>query len=596
MPGTWTTFNVPNTSSGSAFTADIMLLLTDGSVLIHNGYAPPTTPIDNANTWLRLTPDAHGHYETGSWSGDLDMKYGRQWFASGVLGDGRVYCIGGEYCSDPSDSSDARSGETFDPRTNLWSPIAKPSSFDFVRGDCNGAILPDGRVLLGGASTNPSPSNWSKRTAIWDPHSDTWTEAGLKHGTLTTTDKKDPFEEEGWALLADGSVLAPAVRDTPKAQRYIPSLDAWVHAAPAPVKLALDKLSGTGVYEVGATLQMPDGRAIAIGGTGNTSIFTPGPGTLDVGSWVQGPTFPADTSAGALWPTLTALDSPACVLPSGRVVFMGGTTAPEGGGYFSQNPVLLEYDPASGAGTVPQLDLQPALPAGNYTWQSAFLLLPTGQLLCSAQGNTLFLYTPDPAAGLPKDSWRPGHIHIPDTMEPGHSYKLRGTQLNGLTQAVSYGDDAGMATNYPIVRLHRHYTGEVVYLRSHKFSTMGIHPGHDPHHDAHTCTIDIPAGLAHGPWELRVIANGIPSEPVPIEIGAHVEHAVIGKIDRLNYDRFGDFTGLTITTSHGSSKHFEHPDPGLEHLARRAFEDRSLVEVRSNGHPHEVEEIVLLAY
>ena len=34
MAGSWTTFSVPNTSSGS-FSADIMLLLTDGSVLVH---------------------------------------------------------------------------------------------------------------------------------------------------------------------------------------------------------------------------------------------------------------------------------------------------------------------------------------------------------------------------------------------------------------------------------------------------------------------------------------------------------------------------------------------------------------------------------
>ena len=145
----------------------------------------------------RITsPGSRALNETGIWSGELNMKYGRQWFGSGVLSDGRVYCIGGEYCSDASDVSDARSGEIFDPQTNLWSPISKPSIFDFVRGDCNGAILADGRVLIGGASTNPSPSSWSKRTAIWDAHSDTWTEAGLKHGTLTTTDKKDPFEEE----------------------------------------------------------------------------------------------------------------------------------------------------------------------------------------------------------------------------------------------------------------------------------------------------------------------------------------------------------------------------------------------------------------
>jgi hypothetical protein len=33
--GTWSTINVPNSASGS-YNADLMILLTDGSVLIHN--------------------------------------------------------------------------------------------------------------------------------------------------------------------------------------------------------------------------------------------------------------------------------------------------------------------------------------------------------------------------------------------------------------------------------------------------------------------------------------------------------------------------------------------------------------------------------
>jgi len=35
MPGTWTTFNAPNTSTGE-FNADLMILLTDGSVLVRD--------------------------------------------------------------------------------------------------------------------------------------------------------------------------------------------------------------------------------------------------------------------------------------------------------------------------------------------------------------------------------------------------------------------------------------------------------------------------------------------------------------------------------------------------------------------------------
>jgi hypothetical protein len=518
MAGHWNTFSVPDTSTG-AFAADIMLLLTDGSVLVHNGY---TTDVSYASQWLRLTPDAAGAYETGSWSGELDMTYARQWFASGVLADGRVFVIGGEDSTDPAAATDAWSGDVFDPQAGpagTWSALDKPAAFEFVRGDCNGTVLPDGRVLLGGASTSPDPSGWSKLTAIWDPADNSWIQAGLEFGAAGATTKEDPFEEETFSLLADGSVLAPAVRDTPQAQRYVPALDQWISCQDAPVNLAVASINGTEVDETGPTILLPGGAALVIGGGGQTALYTPPPAAdpEGPGSWTPGPSLPSDTSASPNWPTLTALDAPACLLPSGKVVLMGGTTEFDAPGYFSQNPVLLEYDPASSATTLPQLDVQPSLPAGNYTWQSAFLLLPTGQLLMSAQDNTLYLYTPDPA-DTPDPAWAPANISVPATMVTGHTYTLSGTQLNGLSQALCYGDDAGMATNYPIVRLTSPATGQVVYVRSHDFSSMGVATGTAVPGDVQSCSIDIPAGLAPGDWNLVVIANGIASAAVPVQV------------------------------------------------------------------------------
>jgi Galactose oxidase, central domain len=592
MPGIWTTFDAPNTSTGP-FAADLMILLTDGSLLIHNAYV---SSIETAKQWLRLTPDQNGKYETGSWSAEIDMKNARQWFASGVLKDGRVYAIGGEYSDDPLHSTDSPLGETFDPQTNQWTAISKPSAFDFVRGDCNGSVLEDGRVLLGGAAITAPPSTWPKRTAIWNPANNSWVEAGTEFGAVSNT-KTDSFEEETFALLPHGSVLAPAVRDTPKAQRYVPLLDRWVNCAPSPVKLAVRKIAGTGVYETGPTIVLPSGKAFAIGGPGRTAIFTPGPNPTSPGSWIKGPVFPPDTSSSPILPLLTALDAPACLLPSGKVVIMAGTTAPDGGDYFSLNPVLLEYDPSNSATTLPELDVQPSLPAGNFTWQSCFLLLPTGQLLCSAQSNTLFLYTPDPSAGAPLASWRPAHISVPSNMSPGHSYTLTGTQINGLSQAVGYGDDAGMATNYPIVRLTHPSTGQVVYLRSHKFSTMGIATGSAVPHDRKSCTIDIPSSLADGKWKLAVIANGIPSEAIWVEIGLHGhEHRFEGKIESLVYDSFGDFEAFTVQSTGGEHRRFDSHEPHVAELTRRAWLERTRVMVFIEpDHPHHAESIALLA-
>lgn len=589
MSGTWTIFNAPNTSTG-AFNADLMILLTDGSVLMHNGYV---SIVDTANQWLRLTPDAFGKYESGAWSAEIDMKTARQWFASGMLKDGRVFAIGGEHTNDPSSPEDSPLGEIFDPQTNVWTPLSKPSAFDFVRGDCNGTVLKDGRVLLGGPATAGLPPTWPKRTAIWDPANNSWVEAGTKFGTVANT-KEDPFEEETFALLPSGDVLVPAVRDMPKAQSYVPEQDEWVKCGPAPVKLAIDELLGAEVFETGPTIVLPDGKAFCIGGTGRTAIFTPGPHATSHGSWAKGPEFPNDTSASPNWPLLTALDAPACLLPNGRVVVLAGTATPDSGDFFSLNPVFLEYDHSHPLSPIPLLDVQPpGFPAANFTWQSCLLLLPTGQLLCSAQSNELFLYTPDPAAGSPHHSWRPADIEVPSVMHPGHSYTLSGLQLNGLSQAVSYGDDAGMATNYPIVRLH-HHSGHITYLRSHHFSTMGIATGRS-HHDRKHCTIEIPSSLVPGHYELVAIANGISSEPIRVDIGWFHEQGFEGKIESLVYDSFGDFDAFTVKDQAGEIRHFESREPHVAELTRTAWQERTRVRVvTEHHHPHHMISISLV--
>ena len=596
MPGSWTTFNAPDTSSGT-FNADLMVLLTDGSVLVHNA---DTGVVANANQWLRLTPDQNGRYETGTWLGELNMQYARQWFASGVLRDGRVFAIGGEYSTDPASTSDAWSGETFDPQANTWTPISKPAAFEFVRGDCNGSVLADGRVLIGGASVTEPPSTWSKLTAIWDPAHDSWVQAGLEFGAVAATTKEDPFEEETFNLLPDGSVLVPAVRDAPKAQRYLPWLDRWVDCAPCPVTLPVGSINGTLEEETGPTILLPDGRAFAIGGSGLTALYTPPPASSPTGpgSWTNGPSFPADTSATPNWPTLTALDAPACLLPHGRVVCMGGTTVPDGPEYYPVNPVLLEFDPGSAATTLPQLDVQPPLPAGTFTWQCFFLILPTGQMLLSAQDSTLFLYTPDPATSAPKPAWKPAHISVDAHMTLGHSYTVRGTQINGLSQAACYGDDGGMASNYPIVRLTHPATGQVVYVRSHDFSTMGVATGTAVPHDLHSCRIDIPPYLAVGHWNLVVIANGIPSDPVSVHIHEpydhHHEHEFVGKIERLVYDRFGEFEAFALESASGHVRRFESHEPHIADLAMRAWREHWRVAVDVDDDPHRLMSISLL--
>jgi hypothetical protein len=137
-----------------SFTPDTMLLMTDGTVLVHD---------TGGKNWYRVKPDANGKFDTAgvAWSGPFSMANSRQFYPSGVLADGRVFALGGEYSSAGGDTP---LGEIFDPQTNTWSAMSKPNSFNWINRDVSACILTDGRVLLGALTSN--------RSAIRDPAQD----------------------------------------------------------------------------------------------------------------------------------------------------------------------------------------------------------------------------------------------------------------------------------------------------------------------------------------------------------------------------------------------------------------------------------------
>src|SRR5690348_3801331 len=59
---TWQPLNHP-----AAFGAGAMLLLTDGTVLVHAEQS-------NSSQWSKLTPDASGSYVNGTWSSSPDPR------------------------------------------------------------------------------------------------------------------------------------------------------------------------------------------------------------------------------------------------------------------------------------------------------------------------------------------------------------------------------------------------------------------------------------------------------------------------------------------------------------------------------------------
>ena len=269
--------------------AQTMMLLTDGTVLVHGGSG------NASRVFYALTPNSQGSYVHGSWTRLPRMKLARLYYSSDVLPSGNVLVLGGEYSGRYSAQTETNSGEIYDPIARTWTKIA-PFPQQFL-GDAPTEVLADGTVLAA------SPTN--SQTYIYHPSSNTWTQTGdLQYG--------DSSSEESWVKLPDGSILTYDINSSiasgvPTAQRYVPLQHQWVSAGQVPVPLS----SARQAYELGAGLLLPDGRAFFLGATGNTAFYTSPTAANPMGSWTAGPMLPHDLTAG---------DAPAAVLPNGDVL------------------------------------------------------------------------------------------------------------------------------------------------------------------------------------------------------------------------------------------------------------------------------------
>ena len=143
------------------------------------------------------------------------------------------------------------------------------------------------------------------------------------------------------------------------------------------------------------------------------------------------------------------------------------------------------------------------------------LVTPNASILLTHVGSTDMWFYDGIEGDDYQDSWRPTICFqcYPTTVTVGDTYKISGTQFNGLSQGAAFGDDAQSATNYPLVRITNDASGEVFYARSHNFST-GVATGTK----IVSTEFDVLPGTQTGASKLVVVANGIPSLPVAITV------------------------------------------------------------------------------
>jgi hypothetical protein len=472
------------------------LLLTNGTVLVHDC---------GTRSWYVLSPDNAGNYATGSWSatGLLPSGYGPQYHASAVLPDGRVIIQGGEYnvaCNNASTGVWTSLGAIYDPGAGTWTAVSPPSGSGWTNtdacgtesanggiGDAASIVLPNGVFMLSACCANPSVDALFNATNL----------------TYSATGAPPTYQDEqGYMLLQTGNVLTIDVWDPNATHLYNPGTGAWTAGAATPVSLIDPTTCGN--FEVGPAITRPDGTTVAFGGnTGCTSspadptaIYT-----ASTNSWVQGPNVPAINSS-----SYTLADAPATLLPNGNILFAASPG-------FGPSPThFFEFTSAtsSPANSINQV----ADPVFNASTSAAFfynfLVLPNGQILMTDFSAIAEVYTP---TGSPNSAWAPTISSVPTTLSLGTSYQVSGSQLNGLSQGAAYGDDVQGATNYPLVQIVNNSTGHVFYAATSNFSTMSIAPG-----QAGSANFQVASGTATGASTLRVIANGIASQAVAVNI------------------------------------------------------------------------------
>jgi hypothetical protein len=468
MTGTWAALaNTLSITSGRRTTndgAEVMMLLSDGTVMVHGGSGSASA------AWYRLTPNSSGNYTSGTFTALASMSLQRLFFASNVLPSGKIFVVGGEYSGANTTQTFTNTGEIYDPVANTWTSVTNFPQTRF--GDDPTQLLPDGTVL-GGYIAGP-------QTYIYNPTLNTWAATGTK----LLNDRSD---EESWVKLPDDSILTYDIEGSINAgighsQRYIPSTGTWVDAGTLPFLLTSSSLG----EELGPAFLLPDGRAMIFGANGNTAFYTSA-----TNSWSAGPAIPN---------SLVASDDPGAMLPNGHILI---AVAPEEvNDNFPGPTTVFEFDPVAGTYT----DVTPSVNGFSISanpFQMNMLVLPSGQVLFANDTSTMAIYTPD---GAPNSASRPQIANI--TSNGSNTFTLTGTTLNGISEGASYGDDNGMASNYPIVRL-TDSTGAVKYARTFNWTSTGVALG-----TPSSVSFTLPTGTAPGPFLVNVIANGIPSPTV----------------------------------------------------------------------------------
>jgi hypothetical protein len=567
--GTWTaqTFK-PLSSSNDAI--ENPLLLTDGRVMAqYVGHAG-----NQFQDWWALSPDQYGCYSTGNatcqatwhqlpslttiWGGSCmqgqnQNAYGPGGgFASAVLADGNVIVEGGEANCGQELALTNKGAIYYTYQSQpTWAQVSPPqfngNEWPWI-GDSASIVLADGTFMLaacGVAAFEQGCQTYGSQQALFCEGPPQCQGEPLSW-TITGTGKNDNNMEENWVLLpSSGSLGGSLVLDldvyysycnNPPActqelnynysETYNPQTGDWTAAGTTAGLQPSGQLWGREPAEpdIGPLILLPpepstpNGLVFATGSAAAQSMtpsaysafYNP---SLPVNSrWSAGPTL-GTVPIGNGMLTLGMGDSPAVVLPDGNALM--AMSAWNTGSYF------YEWDQQSQS-LCPINAPDLGVPSSSVN----MLLLPTGQVFVTLNTtqtygsgggnptNQYYIYTPGSKSF--STAWQPSIMSVSGNLTEGMSYPISGFGFNGVTQAVFYGDDYEGATNYPLVQIYDS-AGHKFFAPTYGHSTMGVGTGSQPV----STNFIVPTNIPAGNYNLVVIANGIPSNPMPVTVNTN---------------------------------------------------------------------------
>jgi hypothetical protein len=448
----------------------LMLLLSDGTILAASRVTDPAeVPLSSGSRiWYRLTP-LNGSYVDGTWTTLNPMRDTRLWYSSVVMRDGRVLVAGAEYGTGGS------TAEIYDPVSGNWTVTPAPGT---ALVDSVSKILRDGTVLVGPAAGGI--------TRIYNPFTNTWSAGPTPVGNANQN-------EVTWLKLPDDSILTIPTNSF-VSQRFLQSTNPnqWINDGTVPVNV----YSSVGA-ESGGAFWLSNGKAWFIGGDSATALYTPS-GNNNPGTWAAGASIPNVPNASGTPVPGGAPDAGAAMMVNGRVLCalspqMYVNPSPPPANIFPTPTSFAIYDPI--ANSFAPINGPTGATVNVPSYQNLMLALPNGTVLYSNFGNQLYTYSPD-VAPAPLAAGKPTITSI--TANADGSYHLIGTKLNGISEGASYGDDAQMDSNYPIMRLIDS-GGQVRFGRTFNWSSTSVATGNTPVSTEFTLSASDLAGGPGGP-------------------------------------------------------------------------------------------------